>query len=327
MMASAPEPPAGSGGFPPPRLRRPSGAPPPRRRRAGRPRANGWPGPRPIGPDQQGARQRYGAGRNLPVAIAVGLTLAAAFLVTIAVGAYTFLTFVAVLTVVAQLELGSAFRAHHIAPATLIAIGAGLVMLYGAYASGEAAQAVGLVVLVLGAMVWTLLDNRRRNVAAALSSTCLIGLWVPFLASYAALLLQRPDGELLTTAVVALTVANDIGAYAFGRPWGRHKLAPSISPGKSWEGLAGGLATVLMLAGIVTSRLITGLGMAGALALGAGIVAAATIGDLSESLVKRDLGVKDLGRILPGHGGVMDRIDGLLFALPTAHFILVAFGL
>lgn len=261
------------------------------------------------------------------MAIAVGLTLAAVFLVTIAVGAYAFLTLVAVLTVVAQLELGSAFRAHQIAPATLIAIGAGLVMLYGAYASGEAAQAVGLVVLVLGAMVWTLLDNRRRNVAAALSSTCLIGLWVPFLASYAALLLQRPDGELLTAAVVALTVANDIGAYAFGSPWGRHKLAPSISPGKSWEGLAGGLATVLVLAGIVTSRLIAGLGMAGALALGAGIVATATIGDLSESLVKRDLGVKDLGRILPGHGGVMDRIDGLLFALPVAHFILVALGL
>jgi len=174
--------------------------------------------------------------------------------------------------------------------------------------------------------VWTLLDNRRQNVAASLCSTYLIGLWVPFLMSYAALLLRRPDGRLLTIATVALTVANDVGAYAFGSLWGRHKLAPRISPGKSWEGLAGGLVTVLVLAGLVISQLIVGLGMAGALTLGAGIVVAATIGDLSESLVKRDLGVKDLGRILPGHGGVMDRIDGILFALPAAHFIFVAFG-
>jgi phosphatidate cytidylyltransferase len=263
------------------------------------------------------------------MAIAVGVTLAAAFLITITVGPYAFLTFVAVFTVVAQLELGSAFRAHQTVPATLVTIGAGFVMLYGAYASGEAAQAVGLVVLVLGAMVWTLLDNGRRNVAASLGSTCLIGLWVPFLASYAALLLRRPDGRgtLLLTAVVGLTVANDIGAYAFGSPWGRHKLAPSISPGKSWEGLVGGLVTVLVLAGLVASRSITGLGLAGALVLGAGIVLAATVGDLSESLVKRDLGIKDLGWILPGHGGVMDRIDGLLFALPVAHFIFVAFRL
>lgn len=244
----------------------------------------------------------------------------------ITVGAYAFLTFVAVFTVMAQLELDSAFRARQIAPATVVVIGAGLVMLYGAYASGEAAQAIGLVVLVLGAMVWTLLDNRRRNVAVSLGATCLIGLWVPFMASYAALLLQRPDGRLLTTAVVALTVMNDVGAYAFGSLWGRHKIAPSVSPGKSWEGFVGGLGTVLVLAGLVIPRLITGLDVASALALGAGIVAAATIGDLSESLMKRDLGVKDLGRILPGHGGVMDRIDGILFALPVAHFILVAFG-
>lgn len=330
QRASVPEPSPrpGAGGVPA-RPRRPSRAP--RRRRVGRSRAGGrpsHPGPgQPYPNDRQGTHRQRRADRNLPVAIAVGLTLAAVFLVTIVAGAYAFLTFVAVFTVVAQLELGSAFRAHQITSATLVAIGAGFVMLYGAYAFGEAAQAIGLVVLVLGAVVWTLLDNRRRNVAASLGSTCLIGLWVPFLASYMALLLQRPDGKLITTVVVALIVTNDIGAYAFGSPWGRHKLAPSISPGKSWEGLAGGLATVLLLAGLVTSRLIAGLGVAGALALGAGIVAAATIGDLSESLVKRDLGVKDLGRILPEHGGVMDRIDGMLFALPAAHFILLAFGL
>jgi phosphatidate cytidylyltransferase len=307
-----------------------------------RARPGGRSGQRPVGghpsqpspdgwsyTDPQTEQRRRSADRNLAVAIVVGLTLAVVFLATLAVNSYAFLTFVALLTVMAQLELGSAFRARQTAPAILITIGAGLVMLYGGYASGEAAQAVGLVVLVLGAMIWTLLDNRRRNVVVSLGSTCLIGLWVPLLASYIALLLRRPDGSgrLLVAAVVALTAANDIGAYAFGRPLGRHKLAPAVSPGKSWEGLAGGLATVLLLAGLVISRLIAGLGMTGALVLGGGIVAAATIGDLSESLVKRDLGVKDLGWTLPGHGGVMDRIDGMLFALPVAHFILLAFDL
>ncbi|MGH8906161.1 MAG: phosphatidate cytidylyltransferase [Egibacteraceae bacterium] len=272
-----------------------------------------------------------GAGRNLPAAIAVGLVLAALFLATMAIGPWAFLTFAAAILVVAQLELDSAFRAHGAAPATPVAIGAGLVMLYGAYAAGEPAQVAGVVVLLLGAMLWALRDVNRHDVAAGIAATCLTGLWVPFLASFVGLLLRRgdggPDGRLLLMAVTALTVTSDIGAYAFGNRWGRHRMAPSVSPGKTWEGFAGGLVTVLALAGLVTARIIPSLGVLGALALGAGVAVAATLGDLSESLVKRGLGVKDLGRILPGHGGVMDRIDAMLFALPVAHFILVAFGL
>lgn len=243
-----------------------------------------------------------------------------------AAGAYAFLTFAVGLAIVAQLELDGAFRAQEVFPATPVVVGAGLIMLYGAYGSGEAAQAIGVLVLVLGAMVWTLLDGRRRNVTASLGATCLIGLWVPFLTSFVGLLLRRPDGRLLVMAVIALTVSNDIGAYAFGNRWGRHRLAPNVSPGKTWEGLVGGLVTVLVLAGLITARMVSGLDVTGALVLGAGIVAAATLGDLTESLVKRDLGVKDLGRVLPGHGGVMDRVDGMVFALPVAHYLLAAFG-
>jgi phosphatidate cytidylyltransferase len=275
------------------------------------------------------ARSRS-AGRNLPVAIAVGLTLAVVFCGLLAIGGYVFLTFVAVAVVLGLVELDQGFRAHDLTPATPIAVGAGLVMIYGAYANGPDAQAVGIVALVLGATVWTLLDGKRRNVAASLGATCLGGLWVAFLASYIGLLLrggELADGRLLVAAVIALVVANDIGAYAFGNRLGRHKMAPTVSPGKTWEGFAGGLVTVLAIAGLVTPRLVPGLGLTGSLVLGAGVVVAATIGDLSESLVKRDLGVKDLGRLLPGHGGVMDRIDAMLFALPVAYGILVAFGL
>jgi phosphatidate cytidylyltransferase len=265
------------------------------------------------------------------VAIAVGLTLAAGVCATIVAGPYAFLTFSSVLLVVAQLELDSALRAKGVRPATPVAIGAGLVMVYGAYANGMSAQAVGIIVLLPGALIWTLLDPYRRNAAASVGATCLIGLWVPFLASFVGLLFrtrsEEGDGWLLVMAVIALTVTSDIGAYAFGNRWGRHRIAPSVSPGKTWEGFAGGLVSVLTLAGLVTARVFPALGVLGALALGAGIVMSATLGDLSESLVKRDLDVKDLGRILPGHGGVMDRIDGLLFALPIAYLVIVAFGL
>jgi phosphatidate cytidylyltransferase len=287
----------------------------------------------PAAPDppaeDEGVFGKRGAGRNLAAAIVVGLMLAVLCLATMGIGPYTFLTFVAAILVVAQLELDSAFRSRHVSPATPVAIGAGLVMVYGAYATGESAQVAGIVILLLGAMVWPLLDVKRRDTAASIGATCLIGLWVPFFGSFVGLLLRedgQTDGRLLVLAVLALTVTCDIGAYAFGNRWGRHQMAPSVSPGKTWEGFAGGLITVLVLAALVTSQVIPVLGVPGALALGTGIVAAATIGDLSESLVKRELGVKDLGRILPGHGGVMDRIDAMLFAFPIAHFILVACG-
>lgn len=273
---------------------------------------------------------RRGAGRNLPVAIAVGVALAALFLGSLAAGPYPFLTFVAAVLVVAQLELDSAFRVRGVRPATPVAIGAGLVMLYGAYATGESALVVGIVVLALGSPVWILLDGNRQQVATSVGAAYLIGMWVPFLASFIGLLLRSgigdTDGQGLVMAVVALTVTNDIGAYAFGNRLGRRRMAPRVSPGKTWEGLVGGLVTVLALAGLAIARVVPALGVPGAMALGAGIVVASTFGDLCESLVKRDLGVKDLGRILPGHGGVMDRIDAMLFALPTAYFILVAFG-
>jgi phosphatidate cytidylyltransferase len=285
------------------------------------------PAPDPPAEDEGGVSGKRGAGRNLSAAIVVGLMLAVLCLATMGIGPYAFLTFVGAILIVAQLELDSAFRTRHVTPATPVAIGAGLVMLYGAYAIGEQAQAAGIVVLLLGAMVWTLLDVKRRDTAASIGATCLIGLWVPFFGSFVGLLLRgdgAADGRLVVLAVVALTVTADIGAYAFGNRWGRHHLAPSVSPGKTWEGVAGGLVTVLALAALVTARVIPALGVPGALALGTGIVAAATIGDLSESLMKRELGVKDLGRILPGHGGMMDRIDAMLFAFPIAHFILVA---
>ncbi len=281
-----------------------------------------------AGSSSTGGRASNGrkpAGRNLPLAIASGVLLAGILLGSLAWDPIAVLVLVAAVIVVAMLELDIAFRSTGVRPATPVAAGAGLVMLFGAYAGGSAALLLGLILLVFGAVLWTVLGTRPEQVLATVGATLLIGLWVPFLASHLALLIARDHGEWIVLAVIALTVSNDIGAYGFGWAFGRHKLAPRISPAKSWEGAAGGLATVLVLAALITAQL-PGFDLPTALLLGAAVVPAAIAGDLAESLVKRDLGVKDLGRILPGHGGMMDRVDSIVFTLPAAHLLLVALG-
>lgn len=266
------------------------------------------------------------SGRNLRVAIASGVALAATFIATILLHPLAFLGFIAVLAVVGLLELDVAFREEGWRPATPVAISAGLVMLFGTYFAGASAQSLGLVLLVVGALAWMLLDGNRHDVIASFGATLLMTLWVPFLVSFIGLLLVRDDGTWIILAVVALSVTNDIGAYAFGSHFGRRKLAPSVSPGKTWEGFAGGMATTLLIAAGVTGPFVPGLDTAAAIGLAAAVVVASTIGDLAESLIKRDLGIKDLGRIIPGHGGIMDRADSVIFALPAAHLLLLVLG-
>jgi phosphatidate cytidylyltransferase len=256
----------------------------------------------------------------------VGLSLAAVFLLTLLLYRPGFLAFVSLILVIALLELDHAFRALGLRPATPVAVVAGVVAFVGAYLIGSDGQVLGLVVAVSGGCVWTMLDPQRDKVVASLGATLLMVAWIPFLASFLSLLLLRDDGPAYVIMVVGLTVANDVGAYAFGSRLGRHKLAPAVSPGKTWEGLIGGWVTVLVIAASVIVPFVPGVRVTVALVLGSAITVVATVGDLAESLVKRDLGVKDLGRILPGHGGVMDRIDALAFTIPAAHFILQGFG-
>jgi phosphatidate cytidylyltransferase len=276
-------------------------------------------------PDGAPVPGKKSAGRNLPVAIASGLLLAGIFLGTLFFSTAAFLVFWALLIVIALFELDKAFRSKGLRPALPVAIGSGLVILFGAYYTGPTAQSLGLVLLLLGSMVWTLLDADRTHVAASLGASCLMGLWVPFLASFVGPLLTRPDGIWYVMAAVALPVSGDIGAYGFGYGFGKHKMAPAISPAKTWEGFAGGWLTVLVVAALITAR-IPGFDLPLALVFGTAVFLAGTAGDLAESMIKRDLGVKDLGGIVPGHGGIMDRADAVIFALPVAHAILSLFG-
>lgn len=231
---------------------------------------------------------------------------------------------VGLLAAVALVELHLALRSAGTTTALAAALLGGAVMLGGSYLFGPAAQAAGLVVVLLGAVLTVLARAAHSGAVAAIAATVLLAAWVPLLASFAGLLLAREHGEWIVLAVVALSVSNDTGAYAVGVLWGRHRLAPRVSPGKSWEGAVGGLAAALLVGGLLLSRL-PGLEVTSALALAAVVVPAGVLGDLAESLVKRDLGVKDLGRIVPGHGGIMDRVDSILFALPAATVLLLFF--
>lgn len=264
-------------------------------------------------------------GRNLPLAIVSGAALAAVVLGTLAWNPYAFLLVIAGLVGAAVFELDTALRGHGLRPATGVVGGTGLVMVLGAYEAGGPAQSVGLVLLLVGAVVWAVAERTRPRVMESLATTILMGVWVPFLVSFVGLLLTRENGAWLVAVTLALSGVTDVGAYAWGSRFGRRKLAPSVSPGKTWEGVLGATATTL-LAGAAGGALIPGLPLFTALGVAAVVAVASTLGDLAESAVKRDLGVKDLGRIVPGHGGIMDRADGAIFAIPAVHLLLLAIG-
>ncbi len=265
-------------------------------------------------------------GRNLPVAIGVGVGLAVLYVGTVLLHPLLFLTFVVVNLTIALYELDGAFARTKEHPPTIVAAVALPIMCYGAYFYGFDAQVVGLFGALLAGFVYTMVTNERGHTVSRMAALCLMLLWVDLLASSLGLLLARDQGYWYVMAATALTVTNDIGAYAFGRNFGRNRMAPSISPNKSWEGFAGGMFSVIVMAVVVSARVVPGVTVPIAVVLAVAVVIAATIGDLAESLIKRDLGVKDLGSIFPGHGGVMDRVDALLFSLPTAHLVLKAFG-
>jgi phosphatidate cytidylyltransferase len=264
------------------------------------------------------------AGRNLPLAIGSAVLFAVLFLASAFVSKWALLAFIALILVIGVLEVDAALRTTAARPPTALVLVAGLAMLAGSYVYGARGQLITLMVLVLGVLTWTLLDRTDPEPLRSAGSGMLIGMWVPFLASFLALLLRRPDGQWYVILTVLLTAASDISAYAVGYRLGRHKLAPAVSPGKTWEGVAGGMAGAMLVAALVAPLVVDQLSIGLATALGALVAVVAVIGDLAESAVKRSLGVKDLGRLLPGHGGMMDRVDAMLFTFPAAHLVLLA---
>ncbi len=149
-------------------------------------------------------------------------------------------------------------------------------------------------------------------------------MYLPLLAVFVALMLAQPDGDRRALIFVVLTVCSDTGGYAAGILVGKHPMVPRISPKKTWEGLGGSLAFCLVAGGIMVPKLLGGHVWQG-LVLGVAAVGAATLGDLAESMIKRDLEIKDMGHLLPGHGGIMDRLDSLVVMAPVVWLLLAVF--
>ncbi len=260
------------------------------------------------------------AGRNLPVAIVVGLVLAGLILAALFIVKTAFVGVLVVAVLVAIWELSKALGTGPTrVPLVPVGVG-GVAMVVGAYLGGAAALSLAFGLTVVGSLVWRLGAGAAGYVRDA-SAGVLVAAYVPLLAAFVALLLAADDGAWRVTTYVLVTTASDIGGYAVGAWLGRHPMAPVISPKKSWEGFAGSVATCCVVGWLAVAY---GLGGRWWVGVGLGVAAAAvaTLGDLVESLVKRDLGLKDMGSLLPGHGGLMDRLDSLLFVAPVSWVIL-----
>ncbi|MCP1413240.1 phosphatidate cytidylyltransferase [Paenarthrobacter sp. A20] len=273
------------------------------------------------------------AGRNLPAAIGVGLSMLLAVL-----GGLLFLPlgFVLLTTAFGVLGVWEVFRALEAQgtrmPIIPVMIGS-LVMPVSAYFGGLEGLLFTLTASSVAVLLWRSIDSAAgapRSVFAGVFTLA----WIPFLISFAALQLHAtggatpvgfwpdgiPDGAWQIASMLLLVVSNDTFGYIVGASFGKHPMAPKISPKKSWEGFAGSVGGAMVIGVLACIFLLDKPWWVG-LVLAVGMVAAATAGDLAESMVKRELGVKDMSSILPGHGGVMDRLDSIVFAAPVAYVL------
>jgi phosphatidate cytidylyltransferase len=279
----------------------------------------------PAGAEAPLPRRERRAGRNLPLAIATGLLLAGLLIAALVLSRPAFVAFLLGIVGLALLELVTVLRARATRPAQPVVLIMAVLLILGAYLKGPVALSFGLLVTILAAFGWYLVDRARSEVTRNVAATIFAVVYVPFMAAHLALVVSRADhyvGAILGYAV--LVVVYDTGAYATGATFGRHPLARHVSPNKSWEGAAGATVACL-LAGAFLLPLWEPWTLASGLTLAAVTCAVAPVGDLSESMLKRDLAVKDMGWILPGHGGMLDRIDALLFMAPALYYVLAAF--
>jgi phosphatidate cytidylyltransferase len=264
--------------------------------------------------------------RNPVVATLTGVALAAVLLLCFLAGPVAVLVLAALAVTLATAELFNSLRLAGYRPATLLGILGVPAVMVGAYLRGPVAIVTALVIFIVVSMIWYLAGVTRRSPLANLSVTVLAFGWTGVLGAFAGLLLDPsvfPDrhGIAFMLGAVIAAVGYDIGGYVIGSRLGRHSLAPSVSPNKTWEGLVGGCLIAVAASAAVTSR-IHPWDLKTAVLLGVVVAVVAPFGDLVESMIKRDLGVKDMGTLLPGHGGMMDRIDALLFVLPAAYFFI-----
>jgi phosphatidate cytidylyltransferase len=271
--------------------------------------------------DAQSPAPKSRAGRNLPAAVGSGLALGALVLLTLFTWKWTFGVVVIVALLIAMNEFVLAFAGRGIKVARLPLLIATVLMPTTAFIWGLSAEVVVLGVTVLFVLFWRIrlgTEGYVRDVSASI----FVAAYVPFMAGFVMLTLAATDGPQRVLVFILLTTANDIGGYAAGVFFGKHPIAAKISPKKSWEGFAGSLILQAAVGALAFELLLDAPWWQGVIA-GLILAVTATAGDFAESAIKRDLGIKDMGRLLPGHGGMMDRLDSLI---PNAFTSWVVFS-
>jgi phosphatidate cytidylyltransferase len=250
------------------------------------------------------------AGRNLPAAIASAVALAVVVLVSLFTLKWIFAIVVIAALAIAIRELVAAFGQSDIRLTRAPLYAAVVAVPTAAYVWGATAQLVATGVIILAILIWRIRRGYEGYVRDVAGSAFVVT-YLPFMAGFLMLTLAADNGAQRVVVFVLLTVSNDIGGYATGVLFGKHPIAPQISPKKSWEGFAGSVALQCLVGALSFAYLLDAPWWQGLIA-GLVMTVTATAGDFAESAIKRDLGVKDMGTFLPGHGGMMDRLDSLI---------------
>ncbi|MCV6977809.1 phosphatidate cytidylyltransferase [Mycobacterium bourgelatii] len=286
----------------------------------------------PANGSSQPAKKTSRAGRNLPAAIAVGAGIGAVLIATLLLVPRSWMFYCAGAALVASHEVVRRLReAGYLIPVIPLLVGgqATVWLTWPYHAKGALAGFGGMVVVC---MIWRLFmqDSREHNGGGPpsssnflrdVSATVFLCAWVPLFAAFAAMLYDPRHGASWVFCMMIAVVSSDTGGYAVGALFGKHPMVPAISPKKSWEGFGGSLVCGITATVLTVTFLAHKEPWVGAL-LGLLFVVTTTLGDLVESQVKRDLGIKDMGRLLPGHGGLMDRLDGVLPSSVAAWTVL-----
>jgi phosphatidate cytidylyltransferase len=278
------------------------------------------------------ARIEKRTGRNLPLAIIIGLVLGFGLLFSLIVVKDVFVVFAGGLLVFTAFELASALRfagrdVPRI-PTVIAALAVGPAAFYwledGHWLVGLAGMAL-VTIWRLAETIWPSHRASRDDLVKDLFAGVLVQAYVVFLGSFALLLTGHEGGQWWTLAFLIVVISTDTGAYASGLLLGKHPMAPRISPKKTWEGFAGSV-TAAVIAGVLVAVLMLDQPVWVGLLFGVTIALTATLGDLTESLIKRDLGIKDISTWLPGHGGFLDRLDSVLPSAAAAYAFYLVFA-
>ncbi len=263
---------------------------------------------------------------ELALRIATGLAVVAILFGALAAGPRYVTAFLWILVVLALVEFYQVVRKAGFTPVGLIGVLGALAVLYAAWTSGPFGAGGAVLAVILFTGLWFVVLPRRYPLAN-IGVTVLGIVWIAVMASFAIPIFRSPEAWGLTTALVVFTALNDIAAFSYGRAFGSRRLAPVISPNKTLEGFLGA-TVVTVLAGLIVGRfnLLAPLTFQSSIALAVLISVFGPIGDLSESVIKRALDIKDMGSSLPGHGGVLDRLDAFLFTIPATYLVYIWFG-